>query len=155
MVQPDTKIVVFMEDLDALLERKESVTLNMLDGAEDLQRVVFVATTNYPEKLGPRVQNRPSRFDRRFKIPHPSPVARQMYLEKVVSAGSAKIDIERYVRDSDGFSLAHLKELFVATVLIGAPYEKAVASLREMIEETASSVYDTTDPATVRRGQYA
>jgi energy-coupling factor transporter ATP-binding protein EcfA2 len=130
-VQPEVPIVTLMEDLDALLERKESSTLNLLDGAEDLQRVIFLATTNYIEKLDPRVKNRPSRFDRRFHIDHPGAEARRLYLESIAD-GKVEIDIARYVKDTEGMSLAHLKELFVATVIIGQQYETAVRELEAM-----------------------
>jgi energy-coupling factor transporter ATP-binding protein EcfA2 len=130
-VQPDIPIVTLMEDLDALLERRESSTLNLLDGAEDLQRVIFLATTNYIEKLDPRVKNRPSRFDRRFNIDHPGAEARRLYLESIAD-GKVEIDIARYVKDTEGMSLAHLKELFVATVIIGQNYDVAVRELDAM-----------------------
>lgn len=142
-VQPDTPLVVLMEDLDAILEsRSESQVLNLLDGAESLDRVVFVATTNYPEKLGPRVINRPSRFDMRVRVGHPDDVGRRMYLESLVGGKELDIDLDLYVKDTHGMSLAHVKELFVATVLIGVPYIEALKQLKEMHLEKASSIDD-------------
>src|SRR6056297_1686809 len=55
-VHPDRPVIALMEDVDAILERcSESEFLNVLDGVQDLNNVVFVATTNYPEKLGSRI----------------------------------------------------------------------------------------------------
>lgn len=162
-IQPETKIVCMMEDLDAIIERQnESKILNLLDGAEDVNRVLFCATTNYPEKLGPRIINRPSRFDRRIKIPHPGLESRQMYLEQLVLAGDLPLEggdigIDRMVKDSDGWSLAHLKELFVATVILGANYTETVKILDKMREKNSAASYldEEEFEAEPRSGQYA
>lgn len=145
LVQPEVPLVVLMEDLDAILEgRNESNVLNLLDGAEAMHKVVFVATTNYPEKLGPRIINRPSRFDKRILVDHPDKVGARMYLESLVGEHEVEIDVDRYVRDARGMSLAHLKELFVATVLIGTDYDAALQHLRAMhLERAVSSDTDT------------
>lgn len=135
-------VVVLMEDLDSILERyDESATLNLLDGAESVDKVVFIATTNYPERLAERIRNRPSRFDRRVLVPHPSRAARRQYLDTLVREGD-DFDLDRYVSDSDGMSLAHLKELFVSTAILGADYATTLRDLRGM-GHAASSVEDT------------
>ena len=155
-VQPETPIVVLMEDLDAILEgRVESGVLNLLDGAESMHKVVFIATTNYPEKLGERIINRPSRFDKRIRVGHPDDVGRQMYIESLIEGREVEIDLDRYVRDTKGMSLAHVKELFVSTILIGTPYEEALNSLKQMNLEKASSVYDRTEYQEESRRGYA
>jgi hypothetical protein len=143
LVQPDTPLVVLMEDLDDILDgHHDSQVLNQLDGAESLHKVVFVATTNYPEKLGPRIINRPSRFDRRIKVSHPDETGRRMYIESLLEGSDLDIDVEMLVRDTHGMSLAHVKELFISTVLIGTPYSQALRALKEMHLESVSSVDD-------------
>ena len=158
-IQPDTPVVVLMEDLDATLERyNESVVLNTLDGTDTIHKTVFVATTNYPEKLGERIINRPSRFDRRLKIADPSDAARLMYVEDMIRDADLPegITVDRIVKDTRGMSLAHVKELFVASCVIGAPYEEALANLVEMhIEKPVSaSDRDRYGYEEKRKGQY-
>lgn len=136
--QPDTPLVVIMEDIDTLLERKnESKILNLLDGAEVANKVVFLATTNYPEKLGPRIMNRPSRFDRVYKVPHPSEPSRLMYLERI--AKGMPLDLTRWAKDTNGLSLAHLKELFVGVALLGDDYKETLDTLKEMRRRRVSA----------------
>lgn len=131
-IQPETPVVVLLEDFDVTLARTdESRLLNLLDGVENLHKCVFLATTNFPERLGDRVINRPSRFDVRIKVDHPSPNMRRQYMENLVHEGD-QIDIEAYVRDTEGMSLAHLKELFVATHVLGNNYRETVERLAEM-----------------------
>lgn len=152
-IQPDVPVVVLMEDIDALIERQnESTILNLLDGVESVHKCVFVASTNFPEKLGARIVNRPSRFDRRFKIPHPSDASRKMYLETLLLPGD-KVNIDQMVKDSRGMSLAHLKELFVATAILGSDYDQTVRILQGMADK-AHSAKDESEFEEVRSGQY-
>jgi AAA+ superfamily predicted ATPase len=134
-VQPNAPIVVLMEDLDEILKGKSSVgeseILNLLDGIESTHKVVFLATTNYPRALGARIFNRPSRFDRRILVGHPTAASRRTYLERLVREGDM-FDIDKMARDAESMSLAHLKELFVSTVILGSPYEQTLKALRAM-----------------------
>jgi hypothetical protein len=144
-IQPETPIVVLMEDLDATLKRHdESTVLNTLDGADTIEKTVFVATTNYPELLGERIINRPSRFDRRLFVGDPSPVARKMYLDDLIQDREyeSEVPIDVMVRDTEGMSLAHVKELFVMHCVIGAPYKDAIYNLKEMHFEQPASTFD-------------
>lgn len=145
-IEPDTPVVVLMEDIDSTIDNySETEVLNILDGVIQVERVVYLATTNYPENLGPRIINRPSRFDKRFKIGHPNVESRKIYLEFVIGKDKIKelnIDVDKWVSDTDGFSLAHLKELFVAVVILGDSYEEAIETLLTMNEENISSAQD-------------
>lgn len=140
-VQPETPIVVLMEDIDSILEiYNESVCLNVLDGIDSSENVVFLATTNYPEKLGARIINRPSRFDKRFKIGFPGDEARKIYFEHIISDEELKdIDVDQWVQDTSDMSIAHLKELYVAVVLLGNDYHEAIKALASMKENISSS----------------
>ena len=144
-IQPETPVVVIMEDVDSILEDySESEVLNILDGVNEMNKVVFLATTNYPNKLGHRVMNRPSRFDKRFRIGFPSAESRRVYLEHLIGEENIpklKIDIKKWVADSDEFSVAHLKELFVAVVILGDSYDQALKTLRNMKEEVNDKDY--------------
>lgn len=153
-VEPDRPVVVLMEDLDSIITpQNESDILNILDGIGVMRRVVFLATTNYPEKLPPRLSNRPSRFDRRVLIGHPSDAARRMYLE-YISRDSDELDINKWVRDTEGFSLAHLKELFIGVLGLENTYASKLKELRDMIEETARSSDGIPVGNRVNGGQY-
>jgi SpoVK/Ycf46/Vps4 family AAA+-type ATPase len=142
-VQPDTPLVVLMEDIDSIIQiYNESEVLNILDGVNQVDKVVFLATTNYPEQLGGRIINRPSRFDRRFRIPHPGRNSRKLYLEHLIGNREIKIDIERWADDTEDFSVAHLKELFTSVVIFGNDYEEELETLQSMREVQPSSIDD-------------
>jgi hypothetical protein len=139
-IQKDTPVVVLMEDIDAILEGfSESSVLNILDGVDKIEKIVFLATTNYPDKLGARVLNRPSRFDKRFKIGHPSAESRMLYFNHLIGgeekAKTMNVDLVRWVEDTEDFSIAHLKELFVAVCILGDDYAEAIEILSSMKEQ--------------------
>ena len=100
-------------------------------------------TTNYPELLGDRIINRPSRFDKRYKMPHPNGKSRKIYFEHLFSQHDSVdrkgIDLSRWVKDTDNMSIAHLKELFVAVCILGEKYEDAISVLQAMIEDKITS----------------
>lgn len=139
-IQRETPIVVLMEDIDSILDHySESSVLNILDGVDEVDKAVFLATTNYPERLGARIINRPSRFDKRFKIGHPNSESRRLYFEHIIGgkekAEQLNVDIDQWVQDTKGFSIAHLKELFVAVCILGDKYEDAIETLETMKEQ--------------------
>ena len=138
-IQPNTPIVVLMEDVDSIIDSyNESEILNILDGVDQIEKVVYLATSNYPEKLGQRILNRPSRFDKRFKMGHPKKNSRKIYFNHLIDKETQleyKIDIDKWVEDTDKMSIAHLKELFVAVCILGNTYEEAIETLKSMVEE--------------------
>jgi len=139
-IQPETPIIVLMEDLDAIIESyNESEVVNILDGVDQLNKIIFIATTNYPEKLGERIVNRPSRFDRKIKIGMPSEVARKVFLNKLFELEENKPNIAKWVHDTEGMSIAHIKELFISVVILGAKYDDAIELLRSMSQKVKST----------------
>jgi len=139
-IEPETPVIVIMEDMDGILEMyNESDVLQILDGIDQIQNVVFLATTNYPQCLGARIINRPSRFDKRFKIGHPNAECRRVYFEHIMQEEDEdKIDLDKWVMDTEDFSIAHLKELYVAVIILDDSYGEAIKTLRDMKEDISS-----------------
>lgn len=139
-IHPGIPIVCLMEDVDAIANRcNESDLLNLLDGAYNIDKVVFLASTNYPERLGSRFMNRPSRFDKKFFIGMPSQEARAQYLSTKLKDVN---EVKQWAKDTDGFSIAHLKELFVASKILGDDYNGALKTLRKMKSQSGSAEFD-------------
>ena len=138
-VEPDRQLVGVLEDLDALVERHgESEYLALLDGESQVDNVVYVATTNYPERLDARFVDRPSRFDTIRYIGMPSADARRLYLStKEPSLSGAELD--SWVAASEGFSVAHLKEMIIAVECFDQPVKAVVQRLEEMQQRKPTS----------------
>ncbi len=135
-IQPETKIVIVMEDIDGYIQQHgEEDLLNMLDGIDTvLDNVLFLATSNYANRLSPRLL-RPSRFDLKIRLDYPSASLRRQYLEGLFSANGVTRtpNINRCVKDTEGFSFADLKELFISACVFGRKYENCVESLRNAL----------------------
>lgn len=139
-IQPDTPIVVLMEDIDSIIwVHSETEVINILDGVNKIDKIVYLATTNYPEKLGQRIMNRPSRFDKRYKVGYPSEESRKLYLNYLINGHTnLNIDVDKWAKDTEWFSIAHLKELFVAVVVFEDDYNETIQTLRTMKMDVVS-----------------
>jgi SpoVK/Ycf46/Vps4 family AAA+-type ATPase len=131
-IEPVRSLVVVLEDIDAIIAQYgEHTLLSVLDGESQVDHIVFVATTNYPERLDPRIINRPSRFDRIVKIDMPDAAARKLYLEKKVGTTTSPDGID-LVKSTSGFSIAHLRELIVGIHCLGNSTASVLERLKKM-----------------------
>lgn len=133
-IEPERPLICILEDLDELVRRfTEAEWLSLLDGENQINNVVFIGTTNYPQNLDRRFVNRPSRFDEIIEISMPSTEARRAYLKhKLLPGDLSDEDLEKWVFDSEGFSVAHLREMYVSVFCLGRDYKEVVRRLQIM-----------------------
>src|SRR5579872_3220472 len=134
-IEPDRRLIVVEEDIEEIMNHHgEHQLLALLDGENQIANVVHIATTNYPDQLGARIINRPSRFDEVKKIGMPNEWARAAYFKAIL--GTEKLadygGEERWVMDTEGMSIAHLRELVVAVYCLGRGYEETLDRLKKM-----------------------
>jgi SpoVK/Ycf46/Vps4 family AAA+-type ATPase len=151
-IDKEKPIIAIIEDIDSYENGEETALIGILDGISNVENIVFLATTNYPEELSGRILNRPSRFDKRFYIGYPNAPSRKIYLEHLAKnmdpkPWNKKISLDRWVKDTQGMSVAHLKELFVATVILDNSYENAVKTIKEMKNQLSSKDFDKYETA--------
>jgi len=132
-IEPDRPLIVILEDIDGIAGEGSwttSMLLNILDGVKQIENVVYIATTNYPDKLEERITNRPSRFDRRYEVEMPNAEVRRSYLlHKLKEEDLSGIDIEEWVKKTERMSLAHLRELVISVVAMGNTFESTISRL--------------------------
>jgi hypothetical protein len=139
-IEPTRNMICIFEDIDEILHANgESHVLSMLDGEHNVDRVMNIATTNYPERLGARIINRPSRFDRRVHIDMPNPEARAFYLRKATGGSLTEANLAVWVKDTEQMSIAHLRELVAAVYCLDQPYPEVVARLSEMAKQVKTA----------------
>lgn len=144
-IQPNTPILCVLEDLDGLLHYKDNETslLNLLDGANQLNNIVYIGNTNYPENLKERITNRPSRFDRRYKIDLPNEEIRRFYLEnKISNDDKDEIDLEYLIHKTEGLTLAHLGEIVKSILIFNKDIDESIKEVKSMGEYISSSQYN-------------
>jgi AAA+ superfamily predicted ATPase len=155
-IEPDRPAIVILEDFETLTERsqRENEWLSVLDGEAQIDNVVFLATTNYIEKLDKRFTDRPSRFDTVMKVAMPSPKTRAVYLMSKLHFLENDV-IAAIVAQSKAMSIAHLKEIVIAVFCLNDGREmsaedrdrltdRTIKRLREMQKRKFSS--DDTKP---------
>jgi AAA+ superfamily predicted ATPase len=132
-IEPDRPIIIVLEDIEEMIDNYgEHGLLGLLDGEHQVSNVVVLATTNYPERLGERIINRPSRFDEVIFVDMPSAKARMRYFKHVLKNTVPESELELWVTATDKMSIAHLRELIVATQCLDRPYQEVVDRLKRM-----------------------
>ena len=128
-IEPDRQVIALMEDIDGLISSHGiEQYLALLDGESQVDNVVFVATTNYPERLDRRLVDRPSRFDTVEYVGMPSDEARRIYLRHK-EPNLPEVVIDEMVAVSEGLSIAHLRELIILTQCFGRTIAAAAERL--------------------------
>lgn len=136
VIEPNRKVVVIMEDIDGLFEEAKSTQtrlLNLLDGINQNSNIVYVATTNYPERLEERILNRPSRFDKRYEFALPNSEIRESYLiNSLKQKDLENIDLNVWIEQTEGLTLSHLRELIVSVIILENDFEVEIETLKGM-----------------------
>jgi energy-coupling factor transporter ATP-binding protein EcfA2 len=137
-IERDKPIIVIIEDIDGYTDTSYvSKLLNILDGAYQTDNVIIIATTNYPERLEERFSSRPSRFDVRVLIDLPNADVRKFYIEsKLKPEDLAKINVNDWIKATEGFTLDHLKELILLTFVLENDFDESLGKIKEMLKNT-------------------
>jgi ATP-dependent Zn protease len=138
-VEPSRPMVCLFEDIDALIAAYgDSDLLQWLDGNQQIDRAVNIATTNYPEKLDRRIIARPRRFDRLLRIDSPDERQRAAYFARKLPEQTAA-ERQHWVRLTAGLSFAALAELVISVRCLENGLEETVALLKGLDADTPSS----------------
>ena len=139
LIEPTRPIVCLFEDIDAIINTYgEARLLSLLDGEIQISNVLNIATTNYPERLDPRIVARPRRFDRLIKIDMPEARIRKIYFEHKL-LDSTPEEIGLWTVATDRFSFAALADLVISVKCLGNNFEDTVATLKKLQTKRASS----------------
>ena len=99
-----------------------------------------------------RITNRPSRFDRRYEVELPNDEVRKAYIQNKLSEDDLKgINIDEWVKESAGFSLAHMRELVISVVTMDNSFEDTIARLKGL--KVKPKIKSKT-PASIGFGKY-
>lgn len=131
-IESARNVITIFEDIDETIDKYgEHSLLGLLDGESQISNVCNICTTNYPDKLGARIINRPSRFDEVIFVGMPSKEAREVYLRNVAPEVDDEM-LAQWVADTEKMSVAHLKELAVAVLCLDQEYSDVIRRLKSM-----------------------
>lgn len=132
-LEPDRFVLCIFEDIDSIIsEWGEDELLSILDGEQKIDRVINVATTNFPERLDKRIAGRPRRFDRIIKIDNPDESVRREYFKNKLKIDGDELD--KWTNETKGLSFAALAEMIISVKCLHIPFDKAVKILNEVSE---------------------
>jgi AAA+ superfamily predicted ATPase len=135
-IEPDRPVVCLFEDIDAIIEiHGDSELLQWLDGSHQINKVINIATTNYPERLDRRIVSRPRRFDRIIKIEAPSTSIREAYFRKKLPELATNGQLVRWLQLTEGLSFAALAELVISVACLGNGLEETINLLRMLDDQ--------------------
>lgn len=137
-VETERKILVIIEDIDEIIRFQEHSILELFDGENQMNNVLFLATTNYLNRLPARIL-RPSRFDRKIEIDNPPLAGRVAYLEHKLKGQKTDKQIKQLAEKTDGFSFAQLKEFIVGAYCLKQAEDDVISRLKSGVESITES----------------
>ena len=112
--------LLYFEDLDSLLERNIDLSsfLNLMDGISTKNGLLVIATANDISRFKTNITDRPSRFDRKIKVPSPDFSMSLGYLKKMFGSSLIldKVRSLAKIVSSHSFSYAYIKELYISSM---------------------------------------
>ena len=127
-VESERKLVVVLEDMDEYISHSERDLLQLLDGEDAVDNVLYLASTNYIDRFPPRLL-RPGRFDKCMYLGPPALEGRLVYLTNKLKNSIDEKEIAQIARDTDGFSFGHLRELVIAAYALKEPLAEVIKRL--------------------------
>ncbi|KAL1937719.1 hypothetical protein VTO73DRAFT_12872 [Trametes versicolor] len=145
--------ILILEDLDALInDGNRSFFLNQLDGLEGNDGLLIIGSTNHFDRLDPALNNRPSRFDRKYLFDDPDEDERTLYIQYWQGKLHNNKDIsfpDSLVKDvaskTTGFSFAYLKEAFVSSLVLLAGWEGDKPDFKDVLLRTVKTLREQLD----------
>lgn len=125
--------MVIVEDFDDASDGNKSAWLNLLDGGFSFDRVCFIATTNFLDKIDSRFTNRPSRFDRIIEIECPDSTDRANYFISKIPDVTA-VELSGLIAHTNGMTYAQMREVIVWTQCLQRPIGDVVKHIQDMEE---------------------
>jgi hypothetical protein len=128
-VEPERKVVVVFEDIDEVVGYSERSLLQLMDGDAQIQNVLYLASTNYLNRIPPRLL-RPGRFDKVIHLGTPQLEARLTYLNKKLEGKETPEKIKWLAEQTHGLSFGHLRELIIGGYALKEPISEVIKRLR-------------------------
>lgn len=129
VIHPDMPVITVLEDIDKYMDggSNESGILNFLDGSDSFDHHVVVGTTNRLDGLNDLIV-RPSRFDWLVTVDLPDEACRKEFLTR---KGLEEQEAVEWAKQTNGYSMADLKELYISVKLLDLSLKESKAKLEE------------------------
>jgi len=132
VLEPDRPIITIIEDIDQMIENigSDAMILDLLDGRNSIEHHLVILTSNNTSTLSPALL-RPSRIDMLFEVTAPSEIIRKEFFKR---KGIPEGDINTFVKKTEGFTFAELKEVYTGTIALGKTLDEVVNQISSPME---------------------
>ena len=104
--------VLFVEDIDTWMQGETTDLLKTeMDGIKQNNGVITILTSNTPEKMPDALLDRPGRFHDVLEYKCPDEKYRKLMIEKWLGEIKSKDLMDNIIKETEGYSGAHMKEL--------------------------------------------
>jgi adenylate kinase family enzyme len=136
-VEPDRPILTLQEDIEGIFNGNDGpqqvkAALSFLDGQDQFNNIVHIATTNKPEDIADRFIKRPGRFDLVIGVKTPTEVTREAYFKHVCNNKDVSdTQLKELIVKTKGLELSYLREIASTFLCLGIPIDESVSRLKE------------------------
>lgn len=130
-IESDKKILVIFEEFDRIVNSAEF--LSLLDGELQLENIVYIATTNYIDRIPARIRCRPSRFATVIEIGKPTYEHRLQYFKHKMPELTDATLVE-WATKTEGLVIDQLKDIIVSVYCFDLTFDESLNKLKEMGE---------------------
>lgn len=127
IIEPETPVLLIIEDIDKLMRAEESELLNLLCGQNSVNHQFVIATTNRISELN-ELLLRPSRIDLIIEVKPPNEHSRKIYFSHL---GMSPDEAEYVASKTEGLSIAQLKELYITVKMFEYSVDFALERIKE------------------------
>ncbi len=143
-IKQNKKVFVVIEEIASLLENYGVKSISdILKKTYNEDGVYIIATTNFEERVGQYISDRPGMFEQKMLIDYPDDIDRNLYIKLLINKFNVKtkIKIDKISLDTEGLSLSHIKNFIESVFVFGYNYEEILEDLKSMKKNTTSFSY--------------
>jgi SpoVK/Ycf46/Vps4 family AAA+-type ATPase len=143
-IKQNTKVFVVIEEIASFLENYGIKAMaDILKKTSNEDGVYLIATTNFEERVGQYISDKPGMFEQKMLIDYPDDIDRNLYIKLLIEKFNikTKIKINKISSDTEGLSLSHIKNLIESVFVFGYNYEETLEDLKTMKDNTTSFLY--------------
>lgn len=129
-VEPNRRVLVVLEDIDEIIRYGEHAILELFDGDSQVDHVLYISTTNYLDRLPPRIV-REGRFDTLIEVENPPEAGRLAYFQSKLGLREEEGILDQYAKDMEGFSFAQMREFLVSVYCLKRDPETTIERIRK------------------------
>ena len=126
---PGRLMIFSFEEIDKMSRGGISHLLSILDGTEQMNNCIFLATTNHLKQLPDSVTKRPSRFALVSEISYPDEETRRHVIIENALRYEVSVDVDDWVQRTKDFTIDHIKELFICCFIFDMDHDEVFKRL--------------------------